>query len=80
MKYLLVRQDVFGRIVDAKGMKTKDCKETVRVFLTIMRKKNCPKTVWVDKGAEFAGEFKKQCIDEGIQIYSTMSESKAAFA
>ena len=29
VKYLLVRQDLFDRTVDAKGMKTKDSKETV---------------------------------------------------
>ena len=29
---------------------------------------------------EFAGEFKKLCKAEGIQSYSTMSETKAAFA
>ena len=27
-----------------------------------------------------AGEFKRPCKAEGIQIYSTMSETKAAFA
>ena len=32
VKYLLVRQDLFDRTVDAKGMKTKDSKETVRAF------------------------------------------------
>ena len=32
VEYLLVRQDLFDRTVDAKGMKTKDSKETVRVF------------------------------------------------
>ena len=31
-------------------------------------------------GAEFAGEFKKFGSAEGIEIYSTMSETKAAFA
>ena len=31
-------------------------------------------------GTEFAGEFTKLCKAEGIQIYSTMSETKAAFA
>ena len=31
-------------------------------------------------GTEFAGEFKKFCSAEGIEIYSTMSETKAAFA
>ena len=32
VKYLLVRQDLFDRIVDAKGMKTKDWKETFKTF------------------------------------------------
>ena len=36
LKYLLIRQDVFDRTVDAKGMKTKDSKETVRAFLTVI--------------------------------------------
>ena len=43
VKYILVRQDLFDRTVDAKGMKTKDAKETIRAFLTLMRKKNRPK-------------------------------------
>ena len=80
VKYLLVRQDLFDRTVDAEGMKTKDSKETVRAFLTMITKKNRPKKFWVDKGTEFAGEFEKICKAEGIQIYSTMSENKAAFA
>ena len=42
---------------------------------------NCLKRVWVHKGTKFAGEFENLCkADEGIQIYSTMSETKAAFA
>ena len=32
--YLLVRQDLFDRTVDAKGMKTKDSTETVPAILT----------------------------------------------
>ena len=43
-------------------------------------KKNRPKKIWVDGRTEFAGEFKKLCKAEGIQVYSTMSETKAAFA
>ena len=80
VKYLLVRQDLFDRTVDAKGMKSKDSKETVRAFLSMITKKNRPKRNWVDKGTELAGEFKKLCKAEGIQICSTMSETKAAFA
>ena len=80
VKYLVVRQDLFDRTVDAKGMKSKDSKETVCAFLSMITKKNRPKKIWVDKETEFAGEFKKLCKAEGIQIYSTMSETKAAFA
>ena len=79
VKYLLVRQDLFDRTVDAKGMKTEDSKETVRAFLTRFTKKNRPKKISVDKGTESAGEFEKLCKAEGTQIYSTMSETKAAF-
>ena len=42
-------------------------------------KKNRLKKVWVDKGTEFAGKFKKLCKAEGIQNFSTMSDTKAAF-
>ena len=59
-------------------MKTKDSKETVRAFLTMITKK-WPQTIWVDKGTEFAGECKKPCKAEGLKTYSTMSETKAAF-
>ena len=80
VEYLLVRQDLFDRTVDAKGMKTKNSKDTVRAFLTMIRRKNRPQKIWADKGTEFAGEFKTLCKAEGKQIYSTMSETKAAFA
>ena len=42
VKYLLVRQDLFDRTVDAKVMESKDSTETVRVFLTMITKKNRP--------------------------------------
>ena len=54
-------------------MKTKDSIETVRSFLTMIPKKESGQENWVDKATEFAGEFKKLCKAEGIQIYSTMS-------
>ena len=79
-KYLLVRQELFDRTVDAKGMKTKDSKETIRAFSTMITKTNRLKKSWVDKATEIAGEFKKFCKTKGIQIHSTMRETKAAFA
>ena len=79
VKYLLVRQDLFDRTVDAMGMKTKDPKETVKAFSQMITKKIDQKN-WVDQGTEFAGELKKLCSAEGIEFYFTMSETKAAFA
>ena len=61
-------------------MKTTDSQETVEAFSTMITKMNRPKKVWIDKGTEFAGAFEKFCTAEGIQVYSTMSETKAAFA
>ena len=61
-------------------MKTKDSQETVKAFLSMITKRNRPKKIWVDKGTEFAGAFKKFCTAEGMQVYSTMIETKAAFA
>ena len=79
VKYLLFRQDLFDRSADANGMKTKDSEETVRAFLTMITKKSLEK-LWVDNGTESFREFKKLCKAEGKQIYSTMSETQAAFA
>ena len=80
VKYLLVRQNLFDRTVDAKGMKTKDPKETNKTISKLITKKNRPKKIWVDQGTEFAGEFKKFCSAEGIETYSTINETEAAYA
>ena len=80
VKYLLVRQDLFDRTVNTKGTKTIDSQENVKALSSMITKRYRPKKIWVDKGIEFAGAFKKLCALEGIQVYSTMSETKAAFA
>ena len=80
VKYSLVRQDLFDRTVNAKGMKTKDSQETVKAFSSMITKRNRPKKIWVDKGTEVAGAFKKLCTAEWIQVCSTMSDTKAALA
>ena len=79
VKYLLVRQNLFDRNVDAMGFKKKGSKETVKTFSEMITKLNRPKKIWVDQVTDFAGEFKEFCSAEGIEIYSTMSETKAAF-
>ena len=49
VRYLLVRQDLFDKTFDAKGMKRKNSKETVRAFLTMFTKNKRLKKIWVDK-------------------------------
>ena len=68
VQYLIVCQDLFDRTVDAKGMKANGSEEMVWAILTMITKNNRPKKIWVDKGAEVAGELKKQCKAEGLQI------------
>ena len=80
VKYILVRQDLFDRTLNAKGMKTKDSEQTVKAFSSMITKRNRPKKIWDDKGTEFSGAFRKFCTAEGLQVYSTVSETKAAFA
>ena len=46
----------------------------------MITKKNRPKKIWLDQGANFAEEFKKFCSAELKEIYSTMSETKTALA
>ena len=77
VKFLLFRQDLFDRTVDAKEIKTKDSKETIETFSKTVIKKKTKKN-WVDQVTKFAGEFKKLCSAESIETYSTMSETKAA--
>ena len=68
VKYLLFRQDLFDRTVNAKGMKTKDSQETVKAASSMITKKNRPKKIWVDKGTEFAGAFKKFVLQKGYKF------------
>ena len=66
VKYLLVRQDLFDRTVDAKGMKTKDSKETARAFLSMITKKNPEKLALT----------KKQNLLESLKSYAKRKEYK----
>ena len=50
VKFLLVGQDLFDRTVDAKRMKTKDSKETVKTFSKMITKRHSPKKIWVIRG------------------------------
>ena len=61
-------------------MKPKDSQEIVKAYSAMITQRNGPEKIWVDKETEFAAAFKKFCAAEGIQVYSTLSETKAAFA
>ena len=63
-----------------KEWKQKSPKKRFVRFRLWLQKGIFPKKNWVDKGTKFAGEFEKLCKAEGRQIYSTMSETKAALA
>ena len=67
VKYLVARQDLFDRIRDAKGMKTKDSKGTVRTFLTMITKKNRPKKF---------GLKREQNLLESLKNYGKLKEYK----
>ena len=67
VKCLLVRQDLFDRTVDAKGMKTKDSKETVCAFLTMITKKNRIKNI---------GLTREQKLLESLIKYAKLKEYK----
>ena len=60
-------------------MKPKVSKQTVRTNLTDITRRNWVQKIWDDKGREFAGEFTSFCKAEGMQIYTTLSETKALF-
>ena len=61
-------------------MKTKDSKETVKTFFKNDYQEELTKKNWVYQGTELAGEFKNFCSVGGLEIYSTMSETKEEFA
>ena len=67
VKYLLVRQDLFDRTADAEGMKTKDFKETVRAFLTMITKKIDPERFRLTK---------EQNLLESLKNYAKLKEYK----
>lgn len=79
-KYLLVCIDVFSRFVRVQPMKNKTSKETLKAFQKMVNSKTKPEKLWVDKGTEFAKDFRNFCNQKNILRYSIMSETKAALA
>ena len=67
VNYFLVRQNLFDRTVDSKGMKTKVSKETIRAFLTMITKKIVPKKFWLTR---------EQNLLDSLKNYANLKEYK----
>ena len=52
----------------------------MQAFKKMISRKNAPEKLWVDKGSEDGGTFKKFRKEKIIETYSAKSETKAAFA
>ena len=76
----MVAVDGFWRLVRVQTLKTKYVKDILQAFKKTISQKITPEKLWVDKGTEYRGIFKKFCKEKNIEIYLTMSEKKAAFA
>ena len=61
VKYLLVAVDIFSRFVRVQTMKTNYAEDTLQAFRKMVSRKNIPEKLWVDKGTEYGGTFKKIC-------------------
>ena len=79
VKYLLVAVDCMSRYLRVQPLKSKYATTTAEAFKLMITTKQ-PKKVWVDKGTEFKGSFEALCKKKGINISSTESEKKSAFA
>ena len=80
VKYFLVAVDGFLRFFRVQTMKTKCGGDIKQAFKKMISRKITPEKLWVDKGTEFREIFKEFCKEKNIEIYSKVSETKAAFA
>ena len=81
--FILVVLDVFSRYAWARPLKNKTGVQCADAFDDILTKSGrTPKRLWVDRGTEFHNvDVRRQFLDaNGIQIYTTYNEPKAAIA
>ena len=83
-KFLMVCVDIFSRFIRVEPMKNKSSATTKNSFIKMCYQSHntvsLPKRLWVDRGKEFFGDFKRFCEDVDIHVYHTYSETKACFA
>ena len=92
VRYLFAAVDTLSRFLWVTGLKSKTsraCTGALKNIISTNRKRNAPKICattylpeknWADQGRDFAGDFAQFCNKNGIQIYSTRSETKSAVA
>ena len=68
VKYLLVRQDLFDRTVNAKGKKRKDSQETVKAFSSMITKRNRPKKIGLTTEPTLLDRFKSFVLLRGYKF------------
>ena len=68
VKYLLVLQDLFGRIVNSKRMKTKDSQETVKAFSSMISKKIDGKRFALTRGPNLLERLKSFVLPRGYRF------------
>ena len=78
-KYILVVIDIFSRFSWTRQLKNKTAIETANAFKSIIKEaKAKPINLWVDEGKEFYNKEVKNVM-EGVKMYSTYGEGKAAY-
>ena len=68
VKFLLVRQDLLDRTLNAKGMKTKDSQETVKAFASMITNRNRPKKVKLTRGPNLVQRLKSFVLLRGYKF------------
>ena len=81
IRYLFVAVDILSRFLYVQPMKTKTADEAKKALEKVVENAGViPHKIWVDKGTEFRGSFKRYCNANGIIVYNTHSETKSAYA
>ena len=79
-KFILVVLDVFSRFAWARPLKNKSGKEVANALKNIIEvDRRRPKKLWTDEGTEFYNVDVSRVLN-GIELYSTHNEPKAAIA
>jgi hypothetical protein len=78
VKFILLIIDIYSRFIWLFPLLNKDSKSVLDCFKSF---DELPNNLWTDLGGEFTNKpFKKWCVDNGIHLYHTGSDSKAVFA